>query len=74
VCAEVEQIEKLALIARLPTHHDPPPPLNESSETESCHADHYEPFFDSIGQKRTLHRVLAELGEVRWSQRQRGEI
>src|SRR5258708_9431548 len=29
---EVEQIEQLALIARLPTHHGKPPPLNVSSD------------------------------------------
>jgi hypothetical protein len=49
----VEQIEKLALIARLPTHHDSPPPLNESDKRESCRAGNHEPFFDSIDRKRT---------------------
>src|SRR5262245_66406064 len=29
---EIEQIEQLALIARLPTHHGKPPPLNVSSD------------------------------------------
>jgi hypothetical protein len=24
---EVEQVKKLPLVTRLPTHHDPPPPL-----------------------------------------------
>src|SRR5476651_1366861 len=49
---EVEQIEKLPLIAFLLTHHDPPPSLNESSKRESCGADDHEAFFDSIGQSR----------------------
>ena len=31
---EVEEIEQLALIDRLPTHHDPPPP-RKLNETES---------------------------------------
>jgi hypothetical protein len=41
---EVEQIEKLALIACLTAHHDPPPSLNESSESESWFAVNHEPF------------------------------
>jgi hypothetical protein len=49
---EVEQIKKLSLIARLPTHHDPPPPLNESTSRESCRVPNHESFFDSIGHKR----------------------
>jgi hypothetical protein len=32
---EVEEIEQLALIDRLPTHHDPPPPPKAFNETES---------------------------------------
>src|SRR5262249_44177815 len=56
---EVEQIKKLSLIVRLPTHHDPPPPLNESnSSRESCPPTNHEPFFDSIGHSR--HRAYAE--------------
>jgi len=49
---EVEQVEKLALIARLPTHHGKPPPLIASSQTESLFADEREPFFNAIGQTR----------------------
>jgi hypothetical protein len=29
---EVEEIQKLALIDRLPTHHDPTPPLKPSTK------------------------------------------
>src|SRR5476651_731223 len=50
---EVEQIEKLPLIAFLLTHHDPPPPLNESSSRESCRAENHEPF--STASTRTGH-------------------
>jgi len=46
---EVEQIEQLALIARLPTHHGKPPPLM-SQATESLFAENNEHFFNSIGQ------------------------
>jgi hypothetical protein len=45
-------LKQLALIAGLPPHHDPPPPLNESSERESWHPDNHEPFFNAIGHKR----------------------
>src|SRR5262244_2462830 len=49
---EVEQIEQLALIDRLPTHHDPPP-----SPTTSRRRNHDSPmitsdFFNSIGTSR----------------------
>src|SRR5260221_5793491 len=44
---EVEQIEQLALIARLPTHHGKPPPLM-SQATESLFAENHEHFFNSI--------------------------
>jgi hypothetical protein len=36
---EVEQIEQLALIDLLPTHHDPPPSLKPVRQTESRFAD-----------------------------------
>src|SRR5260370_3434115 len=53
---EVEQIEQLALIARLPTHHGKPPPLM-SQATESLFAENHEHFFNSIGHNRkSLHR------------------
>ena len=54
---EIEQIEELPLIVCLPTHHDQPPLLNESSERESRHADNHDPFFNSIGQKRTSQLI-----------------
>jgi hypothetical protein len=41
---EIEEVKQLALIATLPTHHDPPPPLNESSKRELQHADNHDPF------------------------------
>src|SRR5207344_1928957 len=50
---EVEQVEKLALIARLPTHHGKPPPLIASSQTESLFADEREPFFNAIDKSGT---------------------
>src|SRR6266536_1499377 len=51
---EVKQIEQLALIARLPAHHDPPPSLTESNKTESRVARNHEPFFQQ-------HRSQADL-------------
>jgi hypothetical protein len=51
---QVEKIEQLALIDCLPPHHDPPPPLTESSESESWFAGTHEHFFNSIDPKRTL--------------------
>src|SRR5262249_38606903 len=50
---QIEKIEQLALIDRLPPHHDPPPPLTESSGSESWFAGTHEPFFNSIGHKQT---------------------
>src|SRR5262249_26516788 len=49
---EVEEIEQLALIGLLSTHHDPPP-----SQTMSRRRNHDSPlitsiFFNGIGQKR----------------------
>ena len=69
---EVEQVEKLALIARLPAHHGPPPSPQESDETESQCADGRDTFFNSIDPKRTLggvtiHRLL--LGSTRPAKR-----
>jgi hypothetical protein len=49
---KVEQIEQLALIARLPTHHGKPPPQNTSSE-ESLFAENHEHFFNSIDPTET---------------------
>src|SRR6516162_3888904 len=51
---EVKQIEQLALIDHLPTHHDPPPPDKRIiGGSESRFADDHEPFFNSIGQKQS---------------------
>src|SRR5262249_33267019 len=49
---EVEEIEQLALIDLLPTHHDPPPPPRTSGRRN--HDSHIttRDFFNSIGQKR----------------------
>ena len=41
---EVEQIEQLALIARLPTHHGKPPPLKASSRRNHCSPKITSPF------------------------------
>jgi len=49
---EVEQIEKLALIARLPPHHGPPPMQRISESAESLFGELHKPFFNSIGPKR----------------------
>ena len=72
---EVEQVEKLALIARLPTHHGKPPPLIASSQTESLFADEREPFFNAIGRKaerlaasifRPDYRQKADIVDALW--------
>jgi hypothetical protein len=47
---EVEQIEQLALVARLPAHHGKPPSLAAFQPTESLFAENHEPFFNTIGQ------------------------
>src|SRR6266542_5574262 len=49
---EVKQIEQLALIARLPAHHDPPPSLTESNRRNHGSPEITSPFFNSIGQSR----------------------
>ena len=54
---KVEEIEQLALIDRLPTHHDPPPPK------ASTKRNHDSPiitsdFFNSIGQNRKSRPCL----------------
>jgi hypothetical protein len=50
---EVEEIEKLALIDRLPTHHDPPPPLNASARRNHDSPIITSDFFNSIDPKLT---------------------
>src|SRR5262249_20041406 len=51
---EVEEIEQLALIDLLPTHHDPPPPPRTSGRRN--HDSHIttRDFFNSIDPKRTI--------------------
>jgi hypothetical protein len=51
---EVEQIEKLALIALLPPHHGPPPMQNASESAESPFVNLHKPFFNSIDPKPKL--------------------
>jgi hypothetical protein len=41
---EVVQVERLALIARLPTHHGKPPPLIASSRRNHCSLMSSSPF------------------------------
>jgi hypothetical protein len=47
---EVEDIEQLALIDRLPTHHDPPPPTERNHDSSMITSD----FFDSIDPKQAI--------------------
>jgi hypothetical protein len=51
---EVEEIEELALIDRLPTHHDPPPPLKPSTKRNHDSPMITSDFFNTIGPKPTL--------------------
>src|SRR6266498_639146 len=51
---EVKQIEQLALIARLPAHHDPPPSLIESNRRNHGSPEITSPFFNSIDPSRSL--------------------
>jgi hypothetical protein len=53
-----ETIETLALIDCLPPHHDPPPPLTESSGSESWFAGTHEHFFNSIGPLPDIARLM----------------
>src|SRR4029077_9899082 len=50
---EVEEIEQLALIDRLPTHHDPPPPLKASTKRNHDSPIITSDFFNSIDQQRS---------------------
>src|SRR4029078_5531220 len=49
---EVEEIEQLPLIDRMPTHHDPPPPLKASTKRNHDSPIITSDFFNSIGQIR----------------------
>src|ERR1700722_12805689 len=55
---EVEEIEQLALIDRLPTHHDPPPPLKASAKRNHDSPIITSDFFNTIGQQRTFCGAL----------------
>jgi hypothetical protein len=50
---QVEQIEQLALIACLSTHHGKPPPLRASRRRNHCSPIIASTFFNSIGPQRT---------------------
>ena len=49
---KVEQIEQLALIDRLPTHHDPPPPLKASTKRNHDSRFKAGDFFNTIDPTR----------------------
>jgi hypothetical protein len=51
---ELEEIEQLALIDRLPTHHDPPPPLKASTKRNHDSSIITSDFFNTIDPDRTL--------------------
>src|SRR5258705_6859893 len=55
---KVEEIEQLALIDRLPTHHDPPPPLNASTRRNHDSPIRTSDFFNSIDPNETLPLAL----------------
>jgi hypothetical protein len=54
---EVEQIEKLALIARLPPHHGPPPMQRISESAESLFGELHKPFFQQHRPRADLRRI-----------------
>jgi hypothetical protein len=60
---EVEQIEQLALIDLLPTHHDPPPPLTLQEDGTHDSPMFARDFLNSIDPERTLggHRARGPL-------------
>jgi hypothetical protein len=53
---EVEEIEQLALIDRLPTHHDPPPPLKASTKRNHDSPIITSDFFNTIDPQQTFRR------------------
>src|SRR6478672_6989808 len=65
---EVEEIEQLALIDRLPTHHDPPPPLKASTKRNHDSPIITSDFFNIIGQRRKSARSNGMSVLPRWSQ------
>jgi hypothetical protein len=50
---EVEEVEKLALIDRLTTHHHPTPPLKPSTKRNHDSSVITSDFFNTIGQLET---------------------
>jgi hypothetical protein len=68
---QVKQIEKLALIARLRSHHGKPPSLAAFQPTESLFAENHEPFFNTIDPERTSARISCYSSESRFSPRLR---
>jgi hypothetical protein len=56
---EVEEVEQLALIDRLPTHHDPSPPKASTRRNHDSPAITND-FFNSIGQHKTCTAVAGE--------------
>jgi hypothetical protein len=69
---EVEEIEQLALIDRLPTHHDPPPPLKASTKRNHDSSIITNDFFNSIGhfrksdgvRVRSAHPPTTDMGRL----------
>ena len=51
---EVEQVEQLALIARLPTHHGQPPPLNRRNHCSLMSASPFSTLSTQLGQERSF--------------------
>jgi hypothetical protein len=57
---EVGQVKQLALIARLPTHHGKPPPLNPSSTRNHCSPISAKPF-STVSVNRVISGVAWDL-------------
>src|ERR1700722_17453581 len=62
---EVEEIEQLALIDRLPTHHDPPPPLKASTKRNHDSPIISSDFFNTIDLERTFSSKSGRSGQRR---------
>src|ERR1700682_3118972 len=75
---KVEQIEQLALIACLSTHHGKPPPLKASRRRNHCSPIIASTFFNSIGQGRSslprppTVRLSSDSGHIAAPQRTAG--
>jgi hypothetical protein len=59
---EVEEIEQLALIDRLPTHHDSPPPLKASTKRNHDSPIITSDFFNSIDPLRRWRSPVLAAG------------